>query len=134
MIERIKRKELVRGLRRFFQRTTLQSPRLKIKQAGFAGLWKVSFAGYGRCVRRKTHPKNEKSPTEDGLEKVERFPCLGTALLFGLGLAQADHSIALFPLTTLAEQVDTLKALENGAVLFTTADGGFETVVLGHNK
>ena len=51
-------------------------------------------------------------------------------LLFWLSLFKADHSVAIFPLSALAEQVDTLEAFENCAILFTSASGSFKTVVL----
>lgn len=55
------------------------------------------------------------------------------ALFFRLGLFQANHPAAIGPLATLAEQVHALKALEDGAIFFTAASGGFETVVLRHD-
>ena len=51
-------------------------------------------------------------------------------LLFWFGLFKADHSVAIFPFTALAQQVDTLEAFEDGAILFTSATGSFKTVVL----
>jgi hypothetical protein len=51
-------------------------------------------------------------------------------LFFRLGLFQTNNSVAVFPLATLAEQVDTLEAFENSAILFAPATGSFETVVL----
>lgn len=51
-------------------------------------------------------------------------------LLFWLSLLETDHTVAVFPLSALAEQVDTLEAFEDCAILFTSASGGFETVVL----
>ena len=55
--------------------------------------------------------------------------CL-VGLLFRFGLFQADHSVAIFPFTAFAEQVDTLEAFKDGAILFTSASGSFKTVVL----
>jgi hypothetical protein len=55
----------------------------------------------------------------------------GALVLFlRLGLFQTNNSVTIFPLATLAEQVDTLEAFENSAVLFAPAAGSFETVVL----
>ena len=54
--------------------------------------------------------------------------CLG----FGLGLLQADDSVAFFPFSALFGQVNALEAFEYGAVLFTASCGGFKAVVLCH--
>lgn len=53
-------------------------------------------------------------------------------LFFRLGFSQADDAIAVFPLAAFAEQFNALEALEDGAVLFTPAAEGLETIVLGH--
>jgi hypothetical protein len=53
-----------------------------------------------------------------------------SGLIFGLRFFEADDAIAIFPLSTFAEQIDTLEAFENCAILFTAAAGGLETVVL----
>ena len=51
-------------------------------------------------------------------------------LFFRLGLFKTDNPVAIFPLATLAEQIDTLEAFENGAILFASSSGSFEAVVL----
>ena len=53
-----------------------------------------------------------------------------SGLIFGLRFFEADDAIAIFPLSTFAEQIDALEAFENCAILFTAAAGGLETVVL----
>ena len=48
-----------------------------------------------------------------------------------LGLRQAHRGSSIFPLTTLFQEFDTLKAFENGA--FATNGGtGLKAIVLGH--
>jgi hypothetical protein len=51
-------------------------------------------------------------------------------LFFRLGFFEADDAVAIFPLSAFTEQIDSLEALEYCAILFTTAGGGLEAVVL----
>ena len=60
-------------------------------------------------------------------------PCrrVAVGLRLGLGLAEANDFVAILELPALAEQLDTLEALENVAFRRNGA-GAFETAVLGH--
>ena len=54
-------------------------------------------------------------------------------LLLGLGLADADNSVAFLPFAALLEQLDTLETLEDVSLLDKTT-GGAKTWVLAHDK
>ena len=69
-----------------------------------------------------------KKPSRFGEGFIHEICLFG--LLFRFGLFKTDYSVAINPLTALAEQVDTLEAFEDGAILFTSATGSFKTVVL----
>jgi hypothetical protein len=55
----------------------------------------------------------------------------GGGLFLGLCFRKADHTLAVLELTTLAEEIDTLEALQHAALGF---DGAFafETGMLAH--
>ena len=56
----------------------------------------------------------------------------GNGLFFRLSLGQTDYPIPLIPLAAFAEQINTLKALENCSVFATGGSAGFEAVMLRH--
>ena len=53
--------------------------------------------------------------------RVENGIVQSLRLIFRLGFGQANRAVALLPLATLLEQLDTLKALEYGALTAGTA-------------
>lgn len=67
------------------------------------------------------------------MEEVLGKLCVPEGLFFWLGLLEADDAVTVFPLTALLEQVDTLEAFQDCAILFTATAGGLKAVVLGHD-
>ncbi len=57
--------------------------------------------------------------------RVENSIVLSLRLFFRLGFGKADRALTLLPLTTFLEQLDALKALEDGA-LASSSSGYFE--------
>ena len=132
---KVLRKELFPPLRMFFQRTLTSSRLFQKTQARFCHMTRICHnAKLGSLPALFTCCLN--GPTKKPSLFREGFVheiCL-VGLLFRLGLFKTDYSIAINPLTTLAKQVDTLEAFEDGAILFTSAIGSFKTVVLCHNS